>query len=123
MQPEPPEADPPKRKRRWFQFSLRSLLIVVTLFCVAVGGYIGWQKKILKERKEFVESNQNRFFYTDGSKARIFAHGDKSESPGPIRIWLGDEPQHEVLVPQSASMARRQLAAELFPESTIIEFP
>ena len=36
MQTEPPEADPPKRKRRWFQFSLRSLLIGVTLFCAAV---------------------------------------------------------------------------------------
>jgi hypothetical protein len=31
MQTEPPKADAPKRKRRWFQFSLRSLLIVVTL--------------------------------------------------------------------------------------------
>jgi hypothetical protein len=27
MQTEPPKADPPKRKRRWFQFSLRSLMI------------------------------------------------------------------------------------------------
>jgi hypothetical protein len=27
MQTEPSKADPPKRKRRWFQFSLRSLLI------------------------------------------------------------------------------------------------
>jgi hypothetical protein len=29
MQTEPTEADPPKRKRRWFQFSLRTLLLVV----------------------------------------------------------------------------------------------
>jgi hypothetical protein len=28
MQTEPPKADPPKRKRRWFQFSLRTLMIV-----------------------------------------------------------------------------------------------
>jgi hypothetical protein len=34
MQTEPPKADPPRRKRRWFQFSLRSLLIVVTLLAV-----------------------------------------------------------------------------------------
>ena len=33
MQAEPPKADPPKRKRRWFQFSLRTLMIVVTLLC------------------------------------------------------------------------------------------
>jgi hypothetical protein len=29
-----PKADPPKRKRRWFQFSLRTLLIVVTLLAL-----------------------------------------------------------------------------------------
>ena len=31
MQTEPTKAEPPKRKRRWFQFSLRTQLIVVTL--------------------------------------------------------------------------------------------
>jgi hypothetical protein len=31
MQTEPSKADPTKRKRRWFQFSLRTLMIVVTL--------------------------------------------------------------------------------------------
>ena len=34
MEAEPPKAEPPKRKRRWFQFSLRTLLIVVT--CIGV---------------------------------------------------------------------------------------
>ena len=29
-----PKADPPKRQRRWFQFSLRTLMIVVTLLAV-----------------------------------------------------------------------------------------
>src|SRR5438309_1747237 len=37
--------------RRRFQFRLRTLMIVVTLFCVAVGGYIGWQKTIVAERE------------------------------------------------------------------------
>ena len=34
MEAEPTKAEPPKRKRRWFQFSLRTLLIVVTLLAV-----------------------------------------------------------------------------------------
>jgi hypothetical protein len=44
MQTEPPNADPPKRKRRWFQFSLRSLMIGVTLLAVVCGyvGRLGW---------------------------------------------------------------------------------
>jgi hypothetical protein len=35
MPTEPPNAEPPKRKRRWYQFSLRTLMIVVTMLCVA----------------------------------------------------------------------------------------
>ena len=34
MQAEPSKAEPPKRKRRWFQFSLRTLLIGVTLLAI-----------------------------------------------------------------------------------------
>ncbi len=34
MQTEPPKAEPPKRKRRWYQFNLRTLMIV-TLLVVA----------------------------------------------------------------------------------------
>ena len=34
MEAEPPNSDPPKRKRRWFQFSLRTLLAVVTIVAV-----------------------------------------------------------------------------------------
>jgi hypothetical protein len=37
MQTEPPTADPPKRKRRWFQFSLRTLMIGVTLAAFPCG--------------------------------------------------------------------------------------
>jgi hypothetical protein len=36
MQTEPPKADPHKRKRRWFQFSLRTLLIAVVAFSFAL---------------------------------------------------------------------------------------
>jgi hypothetical protein len=34
MQAEPSTADPPNRQRRWFQFSLRTLLIVDHLLAV-----------------------------------------------------------------------------------------
>jgi hypothetical protein len=47
MQTELPNADPPKRKRRWFQFSLRSLLIGVALLSIPCA-YVGWQAKIVR---------------------------------------------------------------------------
>jgi hypothetical protein len=37
MQTEPSKAEPPKRKRGWFQFSLRTLLIGVMLMALAWG--------------------------------------------------------------------------------------
>ena len=37
MEAAPAEAEPPKRKRRWFQFSLRTLMIGVTLLAVPLG--------------------------------------------------------------------------------------
>ena len=36
MQTEPSKAEPLKRKRRWFQFSLRILLIAITIMAVQI---------------------------------------------------------------------------------------
>ena len=44
------EAEPPKRRCRRFQFRLRTLMMVVTLFCV-FGGYVGHQVQLVHERK------------------------------------------------------------------------
>jgi hypothetical protein len=40
MEPEPLKADPPKRRRRWFQFSLRTLMIF-TLVCAIGATWLG----------------------------------------------------------------------------------
>ena len=51
MQTEPTKVALPSAKRRWFQFSMRTLLIVVTLLAVACA-YVGWQAKIVRERRD-----------------------------------------------------------------------
>ena len=50
---------PPKPKRRWYQFSLKTLLVVVTLFCV-MAGWGSWRiqqvrsdQRILARLSEF----------------------------------------------------------------------
>jgi hypothetical protein len=48
-----PNADERKCKRRWFQFSLRTLLIGATLLAVACG-YVGRQFEIVRERKSLL---------------------------------------------------------------------
>jgi hypothetical protein len=45
----PSKAEPPKRKRRWFQFSLWTLMIGVTVLAVACG-YLSWKAKTARDR-------------------------------------------------------------------------
>ena len=143
MQSEPPQADPPNRKRRWFQFSLRTLMIGVTIFCVVMGGYAAREAKIVRERRAWgatdgnaaglfvrssVRENQaweaatykSHFIF---SHPREFAHGDASQSPSLIRRWMGDETQEMVVVGIADSVSEKQAAAELFPEATVYELP
>ena len=42
MEAEPIKAEPPKRERRWFQFSRRTLMLLVTLAGV-VASWIAWR--------------------------------------------------------------------------------
>jgi hypothetical protein len=50
-QTEPPKGDPPKRKRRWFQFSLRTMMVVVTLLALACWGAVD-RARLIRERDE-----------------------------------------------------------------------
>ena len=53
------KSSPPGLKSRWFQFSLRSLLIVVTIVCV-VGGWIGNKIRVVRERREMLFARLNQ---------------------------------------------------------------
>ena len=43
-------------RRRWYQFSLRTLLVVVTLICVGPGGYLVYQQRLAKREEEAVKA-------------------------------------------------------------------
>ncbi len=45
---------PPKPKRRWYQFSLKTLLIVMTVATVAFGGWVQYMRKRAQENRERV---------------------------------------------------------------------
>ncbi len=113
MQTEPSTAGPPKRKRRWFQFSLRTLCVIVTLFCVGAS-WIGSQARTIQERKAALASH-SRFIilysFVDGP--------DRSEVTSPIKRWLGDMPvEHMVLSPDTPP-ADLNTIRETFPEAEI----
>jgi hypothetical protein len=119
MQAEPPESDPPKRKRRWFQFSLRTLLIGVTLFCMVVGGYVGSQAKIVKERKTMLAYILNSTDTQRGvwSAPRPLEEG--YEIPW-IRDLLGDQAVSAFALPVSADKEHTYQIHALFPEALIM---
>jgi hypothetical protein len=106
--------EPPKR--RWFQFSLRTLLIVVTLLALPLV-YVGRQVGMVKERKA-LRANNVAFFY----KAIDMVYFEREKYPVPatipwIRERLGDE---AIQVVRPRPSANAKTIAELkaaFPEA------
>jgi hypothetical protein len=115
---------PPPRRR--FQFRLRTLMIGVTAFCVAIGGFIGHERNLLKERRAYLLPLQDTHIPDDAwrlGRLFLFKEGDKSKSPGRVRLWLGDEAHESVIVDRDASEQTKQAVAALFPEADIINWP
>jgi hypothetical protein len=108
MQTDPPKAEPPKRKRRWFQFSLRTLLIFTMVVAVACG-WVGWQAKIVRERLHVLH------------RVETVDNGMVSGKSAPLlRGILGDQSVALVELPLETSVQERHAIHEAFPEALII---
>jgi hypothetical protein len=113
MEAEPPKLESPKRKRRWFQFSLRTLIIVVTLLALPLG-YVGWQAKIVRERRAMRDSILDAGGYVT----------DLPFIPGPpppswLRRILGDETVEILVVPDETDEKTIAEIRRLFPNTKI----
>ena len=58
MPTEPTKAEPPKRKRRWFQFSLSELLLAVTLCAAACWVFVD-RRRIIHERDDLIHARDD----------------------------------------------------------------
>jgi hypothetical protein len=99
--------------RRCFQFRLRTLMIVVTLIA-AVCGYVGWQAKIVNERKQLLETG------SDGPVVDFTVDKGKDAAIPTIRLWIGDHFFTSVHVKQKADINRYKAA---FPEADVELLP
>ena len=74
----------PQPKRRWFQFSLRTLLIAMTVLCIGPGGYVAFEQGKAREKQGAVaaiEKLGGYVFYDEKAPARS----------GLTRLILGDD--------------------------------
>jgi hypothetical protein len=96
MEAEPPKVEPPKRKRRWFQFRLRTLMIF-TLICAIPCAWLG--RKIDKKRREreAVDVIQRLGGYVQ-YEYQSMPGGPPRQPPGPewLRSLLGEDFFNEV---------------------------
>jgi hypothetical protein len=118
MEAEPLKTEPPKRKRRWYQFSLRTLMIVVTLLAVPCA-YVAHEARIVAERRAWTVAHIGSIVADfDGRKLKAFY--DPKFDPPLMRRWLGDRPIEYLTVWSEADATD---ALRLFPEAAIAEKP
>jgi hypothetical protein len=71
-------------KRRWYQFSLKTLFVVVTLLCVGPGGFVVYEQKKARDQKSAVEAIERlggNIYYDENAPVRSAT----------MRWILGDE--------------------------------
>jgi hypothetical protein len=111
MQPEPRKADSPKLKRPWFQFSLRSLMIFTMVVAVACG-WVGWQAKIVRDRKSELNRAVNmRLIGIDSD--------DRAKEIPWMRRLFGDVSVNSISMPPDTTIDELDRLRALFPESRV----
>jgi hypothetical protein len=106
-------AMPNQIPRNHLQFRLRTLLIVVTVFCAATG-WIAKQVHIVRERKAFIASTPEPALYWFDDR------DDRGPAIPFVRRLLGDRGYESIGMQINSTKEERDRAAKLFPEATIM---
>ena len=102
--------NPPRRP--WYQFSLRTMLIVMVLVSAGFGYWVHWSKDWIRQRQEFLKAARNHSMdiITRPSSEEYFARA-------PAGLWLFGEEGIWYMLCWEADDA--ELADRLFPEASI----
>jgi hypothetical protein len=115
----------PAPKRRWFRFSLRTLLVAVTVISVWLGYYVNWKNQRREARMWLsMQMNGGSFGGFDGKPA---------EFPWTLKL-LGEKPERLILVRYEPADAYLDLypipdeyqalvrhVERLFPEADVLD--
>ena len=103
---------------RVFRFSLRTLLVVVTVVCV----WLGWQLSIVRQRRAKITELEGRhwvFVGGDDSSLRYRAGFERRNKFPDFRRWLGDQPIFCIGIQADASAVEVHEISALFPEALL----
>ena len=111
-----------KRKRRWLRFSIRTLLLAVTVFCV----WLGWQANVVRERNAMRRWISNRGGAIDPNDFSWIGQGmyqpTQLGEPSLARRLLGDKRVSFVYLP-SDQVGEARRVREVFPDAEIVSGP
>jgi|GEM_PF-6483283 Vesicle coat complex, various subunits len=103
------------------RYRLRTLLLVVTIVCIALG-WIALQMRIVVKRQEcarLLYENNGGMVISEGTALsasfEIVMEGDKSRRVSLVRRWLGDENAEAIFF----SNRFDSTVLELFPEADV----
>src|SRR5262245_13505510 len=105
-------------RRRWYQFSLRTFFVLVTIACVAFGYWVHWCREWIRQRHEAISS---------GLVEDISVMKERPRAPG--GLWLFQEQGLAQLHVESGPDHRDwkvywekcQKVRRLFPEATFFK--
>src|SRR6185369_15051691 len=75
-----------KPQRRWYQFSLKTLLVGLTLLCLGPGGYVAYEQNKARKQKAAVEAIEKLGGFVDPFYSETIP-----ERSAMMRQILGDE--------------------------------
>jgi hypothetical protein len=93
-------------RRRWYQFSLRTMFALVMLACVGFGWWVHWSKEWIRQRHEFLDEP---IPYTGILMP--------NRPLAPWGLWLLGEEGFEAIQCEEPKV---ELAKRLFPEAIIV---
>ena len=104
-------------KPRWFRFSLRAMLVAMTL-CGVLLGWLGWTARVVSARRAMIESIESR-----GGKLLFVSDCSDWNTPPPEVTWLrqllGDRGVAQIVPPQSGTPEEDEQFREAFPEAYV----
>jgi hypothetical protein len=115
------------RRRRWLQFSMRTMFVVVALLAVVLA-WLAWDLRQVRARKAAADwlSEQTVILGFDDVRSRREPHlfvlvreGDPDYDLGPICKWLGDQEAPSIYFIERSPTEEELDALKVFPEASI----